>query len=754
MEDYREFRRRTIEELTREFPDKTYREKMRIVSNRWKQTKITQLVRLDQDQLVNGDINDIFIKKLRYTILDIGPEDFLDMECDEDGTNICMFLLAKCLKILPPKSRHLGVFSRFLGIKKFYKLMYGGLNVFDLCCMEIRRDFLFEVFTRMPPRWHEELILSRKKSLGSLMNIFLLNIFDEDMKGETLDLTCQLIMKGLDPNINLSSPINIHNPWIYRDNLMGYLTSTGSWETAKRAIRYSGAYDEEREYKDFLRKSEFNCQNSRLQQIDLMTRNLSMRFVGDTILSILLQNSRSHKLRSFVSKIFKSGVADVYVFLSPYKHRNEIGTCTYFSLSIVSGSMKHIDELSSIIYNLTPSFMFFVRDETKVGYANFNPIQLIYNSIKTPWNGYISTCSDTSQILNKILLSGFIVPSRDLFWKFHMQEGFMKKLQTQINEAFFYDPTLPIYKNVLRFCNINGRNVFETCISSVLMTREFLDKTIRIGLIPNTFEDMDYIHLVLDRLRDQFLERIKKICQDNEEYVNDCFLNCESTASSGKMVFKTVDNYGFEPSEWPFLLMKKENPYTRRTLSEEEVSRLRVLRDIVKTYWFLFTPDVLPQYDSMKEVVKTDDQLFEDYISKIDEFMDSIGMLNYEERLRNHREKFLDPERLRSFLYKVDATPINYLNPEIEMGIDVDMMDWCISMRPASIDPSDIEEIGIYYNISLGNLKRGSENIDMKHARALAMGYVYNILETTKVLGRQDRFTGRVLSVYFAMKHL
>ena len=301
--EYREFRKRTLEELTRDFPGKSYREKMIIVSSKWKQTKITQLVRLDQEQLVNGDINDIFIKKLKYTILDMGREAFLNMNYEQDGSNICMLLLSKCMRVFPPKSRHLNVFIGFLGIKKFYKVKCMGLDVFDLCCMEVRRDFLFEVLTRMPPRWHEELILSRKKSLGSLMNVFLLNIFDEDMKGETLDLTCQLIMKGLDPNINLSSPINNHNPWIYRDNLIGYLTSTGSWETAKRAIRYSGAYDEERDYKDFLRQSEFNRQNSRIHEIDLMTRNLSMRFVGDTILSILLQNSRSQKLRNFVSKI-------------------------------------------------------------------------------------------------------------------------------------------------------------------------------------------------------------------------------------------------------------------------------------------------------------------------------------------------------------------------------------------------------------------------------------------------------------------
>lgn len=730
-----------MQELTRDFPDKTYREKMAVVSERWKQTKITQLVRLNARELLDNPIDDTYMKRLKYTLIDVGSEEFLEMKIpDSDGKSLLLGILSRLFQSRPYNTPFFLQFKKFFGIREFYKETFEGLDILDLCCLHFRYDFLFLMLEAMPPRWKTDFILERRERLGCLMNVLLYNIFDEGTKYETLEILRDLLNKGLDPNLEIASPISDERP-PYRDSLLqGAALESIPEEEIRKLVRYTGLHQPEAvEYRKYLRESDY----AKNLETVILENKLSTVLLGDTIFSVYLQNSRNQRHRAYTAGIIRSGVLDTHTILHPYKYRNTEGVKTYLSISLLTGSLRHMDELSSLLFHLTPSFLFYISDlSPKNPTGNISPMTLAMKNIRTCWNGFIWTSPDSVQVIMKILTGGFCIPREEFFWKIHMQPEFVKYVREEIHRSYFRDPSKTVFENLLEA----DADPTQTCLSSLLLHPPVLKRVLAEGV--TILKDRDFVLEQFREYRQIILKEIQLLCLPNApgmEYTNETFLTGdERVGGSRKLIFRTEDNYAFETSEWPFLLGKKINPYTRRPLSEEECRRLRSLRLHMNSHWTIFSRDDIPFLNFLRREGEEELSLRDTYVTKIDEFLDSIDMVNYGTRLRDHVRKLENPHVLRNFYIYLFQNPSLCL---LGHNLDTTFADWCMPLSHTTADPGDLEEILVYYNfrtknISTENVQKSLENV---------LGHIYNILETLQEYGRRDRFVGRVISVYYLL---
>lgn len=750
MEEYQSFRRRTMNELTREFPDISYRQKMKIVGERWRQTKITQLVRMNNKELLEDPIDEQYTKRLKYTIIDVGPEDFLDIEIPEtDHENLLLTVISRVFRNSPINSPLIPLFRKFLCIKDFYGKKIHGLDIFDLCCLHFRHDFMYHILDCMPPRWRQEFILEQRERLPCVLNVFLYNIFEEEDKAETLEILRQLLTNGLDPNIELLSPLTDSLP-PYEDSLVKTLREQGMGVgDVRKLVRYVGVSGGE-EYRQRLRESDY----VRKLEVLVLEETRSKKLVGDTAFSVLLQNSRSQRYRSFISGILRSGVVYTNTILYPYKYFDLEGVKTYLSISLLTGSLKHMDELSSLLFENTPAYMFYISDFSQTHpTGNASPMSMALKNIKTCWNGFLRTSPDCAPVLTKILTGGFCIPREEFFWKIHMQPEFSGYVREEIVKNYFQQRSKPVFENLLQTCENRDIDPLKTCLASLVLyppvlkrileqdvgsesEKEFRPFSEEGGL--GVMKNQSFIFRQFHAYRKEVLGQISGLCLPNNpgvDYVNETFLlDEEPVRDSGKLIFRTEDNYAFEPIDWPFLLRKKINPYTRRELTEGEKNRLRTLREVVNRTWVVLSREEIPYADFLEGEIR---DLRDNYVEKIDEFLDSIDMVNYGTRLRDQVWKLGDPDVLRRFYGFLFHNPgMCTFGPET----DTTFSDWCISLSPSSIDPGDLEEIAVYYGFRIRSSQPSVVDV---------LGHIYNVLETTLEYGRKDRFIGRVLSVYY-----
>lgn len=735
MDDYQQFRKRTMGELTREFPEKTYREKMKIVGERWKQTKITQLVRMNIHELMTEPLGDQYLKRFKYTIVDIGPAEFIELVDEESGQSSLMRILSRILRETRPGTRFLGIIQKFFLFKGFYELRLHDLDFLDICCLHFRYDFVYCILETIPARWKNEIILERKDRLSSLMNVFLFNVFDEELRYTTLEILRKLMLMGLDPNLELTSPISEYTA-SYEDSFTRGMREEGmDLVSVRDVLRYVGI-NPNNEYRLKLLGSRY------VQDLDVfrIEESESNKLVGDTVFSVFLQNSRNQKNREFSAVVLRTGVVYTNALLHPYRYREDNSPKTYLTISLLSGSLKHLDVLSSILFETTPPYMFYVGD--------VYPMNLAMKNIKTCWNGFLKTSPDSAPVIARIVTGGFCIPRDDFFWKIHMQRGFVEHVREGVSNLFFRRREKPVFENILEECELRDMDPMKTCLAQIILYPSVLKRILSEGM--DLVKNQTFILRAFQAHQTETLKKIRELCEplpNGENYINDTFLmGDEYVKDSQKIIFRTEDDYAFESSEWPFLLQKKHNPYTRRELTEREVERIKGLRSIVHRNWVVLSQKDIPF--STHEEEPSDKKLVDLYVSKIDEYLDATQLITYGVRLRDHVQKLEKPGVVRAFFELLNTHPGLAIDGE---DVDTTFADWCVPLfhHSASSDPGDLEEISIYYGLRL----YGTSSSDPTRELIDVLGYVYNVLETMYEYGKKDRFIGKCLSVYYVIEN-
>lgn len=721
------------------FTSRTHRDKLEMANEKWKRKRPTHIARLTNQELLEAPLDEQYFQRLDRTFIEVNPKEFIGIEVSDIGRqNLLMAVVSRIFQNYPVGFLVGPRFRKFLSSREFYHSKIHDLDIFDLCCLHHRHDFTLHILETIPPEWRKEFILERKDRLPALMNVFLYNVFDEEIRLKTLDILRSLVSAGLDPNLELSSPLSNTCP-PYEDSLTEIIEREGlTFDEVRPLVRYAGTTRDD--YHRALRESEY----VRKLDITLPEESVANKLTGDTVFGVLLQNSRSAKHRKFLSNVLRSNLIYMNTVLNPYKYRQLDGVKTYPTISLLSGSLRHMDELSSILFEDTPPYMFYITNPSqkpRTGYAT-NPMVMTFKPIKTCWDGFLRTSPVSAPALAKMLTGGFCIPRENLFWKIHMWPFFADHVRGEIVKNYFQNKTKPIFENLLQSCEERGIDPLKTCLSGLFVYPPVLKRVLREGL--DVMKNQSYVSRQFQSYRETVIAGISTLCQSNNpgvDYVNESFLlGEEPVQGSGKLVFRTEDNYAFEPRDWQFLLEKKYNPYTRRELTESEKSRLVMLRDIVDHSWVVLSRNEIPYADFLEQ---EDRRLQEMYIEKIDEYMDMTELVNYGPRLRDQIAKLENPEVLIKF-YK-----FLFQNPcLISFGSDTDttFSHWLVSFSQSPVDPPDLGEIAAYY---ASRTRNSPSEAGYQEDLVNILGHVYNVLETTLEHGRRDRFVGRVLFVYY-----
>jgi len=435
-------------------------------------------------------------------------------------------------------------------------------------------------------------------------------------------------------------------------------------------------------------------------------------FEGDTVLSILLQHSCTPSTREFVELVFQRHIVDMERILTPYKYSGE--RMSYLSLALITGPTRHVDNLTARIFSRTPMHTILSQRDSAT-----NPVNIILQMIKTPWDGYMLMCPPSITMLMELITRGAVLLDEDIVWNLHLNESFTQTLRDTLPEIFLRE-SRPLYLNLLKYQEGRGDPAHTGLVA-------FAN--------PPTMESLNHS-------REGVVARILEICEERPTPpVNETFLNCDEVDGCGVFTFWAEDNYVFSPDEWEFLSTSGTNPYTRRRLTEREVYRLDVLIRLMRENWLLFSEEENPYVSKMFRAVRTLRGTVDTYVQKIDEIMDACGLIPYGSRMKNIRQK-LAGDGLNLFVSFIH-NPLPY----ILLNNYTDLSSNCIPFSTQVLSTPVQEEIHIYY-LSLLERMRSRECSD-DYTLTQMLGFVYMILSTSG----EDQ-SGRILTVYHAIEFI
>jgi hypothetical protein len=435
----------------------------------------------------------------------------------------------------------------------------------------------------------------------------------------------------------------------------------------------------------------------------------TISFEGDTVMGVLLQNSASFVSRAYIESLFRTRDIHMELPLIPYKMRDLFShPVPYLTIALVTGPPRHIDDLTHLIFSKTPIHVVCENRDSP-----HNPVNLIMNMIRSPWDGYLFMSPPSMTILSTLIVRGVVPLSPELIWNLHMNNQFLTEVEEKIQTVLFSSPE-PVYVNMIRHARATSLPLSETGL----------------GILGG-----DVTEEKIKNARDSVVEKIESLCGDpGKPFINETFLNCDEVGSHRGFIFRAEDDYGFEVGEWKFLEESELNPYTRRVLSEEELYRLGLLTRLTREYWFLFGEEELPWISRMKKITFTPQEIIDEYVKRIDELIDESNLFPYGSRLRDVRER-LRGKNLALFVVFIH-NPLFFIPQEL---ID----DFVLGCVPFSLQVSDSLEIHEVHAHFTGFITDFLANyMTIGDALLPVLSFVYTVLRLSL-----ENFLGRVLTL-------
>jgi hypothetical protein len=722
-ENYQQFRRSQLAELRAADPGLSYRQILKIISEKWNTVKIANNAVATPEEImayVSSPFSEVFVRRLRYTIENVGREEFLKLEFE--GDNLFIQFMRKAVKTWPDKCIF-GLLVNMMSVEEFYETRdkAHAASALDVCIALDRPSTVLHILSRSPSWVFKNLSRSSDQSMmGCLINCLCKNYNNRDLHTQITDILRKLIHAGTNPNLELADAVKksdhveslyLQDP-VYR-RLSGFLGPEK--DKMDQFIRYVGSRDHGMAFRERM--------GTTPEEITSITKNDS--FVGETLFSIFYEHVRDHRCTTLCDLLLKNNIIDMNTVLVPRK----LGFAqTYLSLFLKRKLRSKIEHGFTAFLH-TPSYMFYLPS------GGF-PLEVLFKNIRTTWDGKLLTLPTVPPVIGTVFERFLIKPTKGDLELFATNEVLIKSVIDYYNRI---PANEPVYKHIIE----TFPEVFPTtCLAKILLTPVFLEK-IAGGLKAGNWKQ----HLTKETMLEACSQHpFLKTEVDDSKIVNEWFIYNGSSVKDrhpGLPIFVTDDNYAFSVDELGYLLDKMENPFNRRKLTDDELEKVGNLYENYDEWWFLYPHiDLGLTADGLKLSVNK-------LAEKIDEMIDNCPFFVYGERLSPHVGKLNSMDRISTTYLCLMTGPLI-----LNIGIDNMFINSCVNFQTQdTVDHSTIEEINIFFGILLAKCISDPRSCNVQESLVRLLTWVLCVLEKTFENSTQELFNGRVFTLYVLIEN-
>jgi hypothetical protein len=363
--EYQAFRKKIVDELTREDPHMRYRDKMVVVTREWKEFKESKIVHpLTKEEMVSLPLNPTVRRRLKKTTFEEIPE--------------VLCLIGKLVQ----EKEHSGIMNNFKNLFKsptFYNLAFNGMDIWDILIVNngglVMKDIME---THFRARRLKDLVvrLVEEGRLGSFLNILVGVIYEKpNFKIDILTLLVRMIYNGVSPNTEFQCGE-------YKLSLP---------EDPLAEVRYAGTTLLEKKYSE-----KFPLSRG------------SVRFVGDTVFGFLLQNICNLKLKNFILTLLETGLVNLSCIIQPHSLSTDVHM-DYLGAALKFAPTMFRNQVSCAIYKYTPKAVLLRPGNVDM----FR--EVVSDILKTNWRGMTFFNACPRNIIHMLLEDGILDPSGDIY---------------------------------------------------------------------------------------------------------------------------------------------------------------------------------------------------------------------------------------------------------------------------------------------------------------------------------------------------
>lgn len=717
IENYQQFRRSQLAELREANPGLSYRQILKIISEKWNSIKMANNTVATPEEMmayISSPFSITFVRRVKYTIDSVGKEEFLKMEFE--GDNLFIQFMRKAVNCWP--DRHIfGLLNSLVSVDEFFEIRdkAHSANTLDICIALDRPPLVLHILSRSPSWVFRNLGHSADRSMiGCLLNCLCKNYNNRELQTQVTDILRKLIHGGVNPNTDLADAVqeNKHVVALYfLDPVFKQLNETLKEESEKidAFIKYVGAKDLGKEFRERMKTTP--------EEITSHTKSES--FVGETLFSVFYEHARDHRCTSLCDQLLKNNVVNMNTVFIPRR----LGfPQTYLAVLLKKKLRMKLDHGFTAFMH-TPSYMLYLPS------SGF-PLEVLFKNIRTTWDGKLATLTTVSPVISSIFERFLLRICKQDLEKFTSNE---KVIKTAIDTYSQIPTNEPVYRHVM---NIFPETFTSTCLAKMLLTPPFLSK-IAEGLKAGNWKQ------VLTR------ETMTEICSqhplpnteiDDSKIANEWFIYNGSSVKErhpSLPIFVSEDNYAFSVDELGYLLDKMENPFNRRKFTDQEIERIGNLYELFDEWWFLYPHvDLGLRVEDLKISVNK-------LAEKIDEMIDRCPFFVYGERLSPYVHRFNSMERISSVYLSLLTGPML-----LNIGADNMFINSCVNFQIQDVDHSSVEEINIFYGILLSRCVSEPRSCDVHETLINLLSWILCVLENTYENSSQDFFNGRVFTLY------
>lgn len=372
--EYQTFRKRILEDLTRDDPQLKYRDKMMVVTREWKEHRESRLLQsLTPQEMVTLPFSYDMKRRLQATELQITPE------------ILCLLgklMQAKEHDLIRKKFKHL------YKCKEFHDLKFNEVDLWDILIMNSGGSLILDILEQhVTQKRMKEIVsqLKREDRLGSFMNILVSVLYDKpDLRQRLITLVVKLVYQGMSPNTEFQcGDYTASLPSSHEDRHLNAFEG--------KPIRYAG---------------------TTITDVEYIRRNPairgSVRFVGDTVFGFLLQNVCNVKIKNFIVMLLETGLVNLASVVQPYS----LSLNTY--MDYLTMAFRFVPEMfrnqvCCAIYKNTPKYVL-LRSRRSEQFR-----EMAREMLKTNWRGFVLFNNNPRNILHMMLEDGLIDPTDNIF---------------------------------------------------------------------------------------------------------------------------------------------------------------------------------------------------------------------------------------------------------------------------------------------------------------------------------------------------
>jgi hypothetical protein len=707
-DQYQKFRSLQLEILKSHSPPLTYRQKLKIISERWQEEKEARdreiLPPSELIKYVSEHQREESLRLVKASIEHESESFWLDNT--HEGDVMFMALMSGLIRNYPEKFV-IQILQKFIYDPRLFIMSLHSLTLVEMSILYGQEEVLFFLLTRSPPGWVDTHIFkSEDTSMLSCLYYVLLQKADQvPLKEELIHWIRKGLSRGVDPNLELSSP-RANTPldiWYMGCPVYDTLYREGDPPVhVKNFVRFTGLRDVGKGFRD------------RSRHLPPPPRSDHSGVSGDTLFSVFHRVARDQKSKALIKKLIESKTLQWnLIFLN-----NKICKTECYLNMLWRGRIRDIIDEGFLAYFKTPTYMLYISSAGP-------PLQKIYDFVSQKWLIQICTIQNLPPVISDLYCNGFIPPTKKNIEFLSMKPLLVNRILSIIESRGGWRTWLRKISSPL-----------HTCFSRVIITPPGLsmiseDPHWRVNFTPS----------LVERLVESFREEhIQPYIDVQMEFTNEWFVNGDDVKDYvGKLpLFYTDDNFAFCQEDMNYLLKNPLNPFTRRELSLGETLRLGYINRMYEDWWLILDSplkmDELRKFGELKVTYLTE---------KIDEYFESNPFLVYGERLSIYVSK-LDS------IQKIHATYLTLLsNPSILAGDIMDPLSQaCIPFRSPD-DCFQVEMVNIFYGMDLVSPPEDQNGSSQMLIRFLA--WVLCVLESTASNESLEKLNGRIFSLYIIM---